>query len=293
MSRDTTDGRAGGGAQLPPDDDIAALFDAQAHELVVPADLDARVRDAARAAVTDDGPGTVPAPDASAGQARRDTLRYRHPPRWLAAAAVVALAVALLPLVRQAPESRHAPVADDAASPSPLDATIAEDTAVPDAATGVAAETTERRVERAAATGDAPDLVPSEMTPPTARRKATMESAPPPTPLLLPNGAGAGDDVPFDPIVDDIDAEHRRQLDAVEVESREEAEADTTPAADPFDGYRRTPALWLDRLRERLRADGLTPRLEAEYRRFRSRHPDVEPAFDPEAVAREGEAARR
>ena len=244
-----------------PAPDIAALFAAQADAHPAPPALDARLLAAARSAAGAAPTATTTATTtvADAASARRvSRSRPFSPPRWLAAAAVLVLAVALVPLLtREAPDVRPSASADRSVAPSTIERTSAEPPA-PAASAG----------SDIALESDASS--PVELAPPSAppasdalRRDAAASapfaspatSTPPARTFAAPKGSASTAGT-------DADAAGRSG------ENRSARERD--------------PRDWLADLRRRLRAEGLTRELRDEYRRFRARHPDIAPAFDAE-----------
>lgn len=304
-----------------PDDDIAELFAAQADAQPVPPALDARLRAAAREAAL---PAAGSASRDSAGEERRteerQTRRHRvsgdrppatlAPPRWLAAAAVLVLAVAIVPmLTKRAPDFGRGPVVERTASAppaesSPVDASremttdaAATDRGANDVTSGheEADATTGRDTatpafvprREARADGIAARATPSRIGPPTDDPTASESTkAEPKSPSPPASERTRAPDIALRSLADERAAASKTRALSL---SKADAVAELAPSAQAeasIPDHERSPATWIEHLRTRLRRDGFTRELRDEYWRFRDRYPAFEPAFDPRAEVR-------
>jgi len=283
------------------DDDLAALFSAQARTLAVPPSSGDRIRAAARQR-TRSYSAPIDIATARHASSRQATVRkssgsgtrYRQAPRWFAAAAVLVLAAALLPLIRQAPEqpvpgtSRSLESSESlSVSPSVSPSLSLEDRDDFLAMAPEASSLSERRLE-------AGDIAADSST------NAVRESAGEETMLAAETDAdtavGAGTGVTTGASTDSpvADIESREVARSVEQLAAPASSLSLQTPVDTFSSasrqrssakqknieFRNSNSTWLKHIREQVEKVGVTKALRKEYAMFRERHPDYEPDFN-------------
>lgn len=287
------------------DDDLATLFAAQDASSRIPAALDARIRAAAHQPLVKRADASqttsfntpfdksntrdaTPPPKRDAATVTRieslaNERKTARPPRWLAAAAVVMLAAALVPIMRQAPDAGNIPSAPEAsiapeAASAPVAARTREASSAADAP--ATSSNTRSREMSESSVADISENPASESQPELEQSSLTRQRS-------RSDSMSAGSAAPK--------AGESKAGESVSVDAAAEADAPSSfeaplsfvaPQADADDAidFRASPDRWLAQIRLELAANGPTAELRKEYARFRRQYPDIQADFDVEAL---------
>jgi len=288
------------------DDDLAALFYAQARTLAVPPSSGDRIRAAARqrteassAPVDMTVARRASSRQATARKSSRSGTRYRQAPRWFAAAAVLVLAAALLPLTRQAPEqpvpgtSRSLESSESlSVSPSVSPSLSLEDRDDFLAMAPEASSLSERRLEAENVAADSNSDTESDSdsvsvgTVLLPETETKMEAA-------TVAGVGTSASASTDSSLAEIESsEVTRSVERHAAPASglaDQASAKTFSTASQLRSsamqknitFRNSASTWLKHIRDEVEKVGVTEALRKEYALFRERHPDYEPDYEP------------